>query len=249
MNSMYLCYLKNQKGFSIASVVVAMGIASVLILGISTALQHTIGSVTYIEDKQSAMDLKNEITIDLSDSTACLNSLTGIRVVAGDLSVSNLRNSANQVQYQSRVYDGLRIGNIFLENVSLPLTPNQNGRMNLMVNVSRNRSRGQQDLKSIKVPLSVTTDASNRIINCVALGSSELDDEARKCSLAQSNSPYKIFRGASRPSSVCANTGCEVVKRNEGFIYKWREGHASDNNGAGFTHHRAVCINKNWVEL
>ena len=232
-NKALMSLIENQKGFTIASVMVAASIGAFVILGISTALQNSLNTASFIEDKQSSMDLKNELTIDLSDGAACANTLSG-RLV--DEKIASLRNKANQVLFADGKYDRLNIGSMYLQNVDVPAAPNGTGRVNMFVEVERSRGPASQSLKQIKIPISVTLDATSRIASCAAAGSSELASEARKCM------PSGKMCGI-----MSVMTGGCTKKVDEGTTKEWSTGGSAETGGGD--QHRAVCINGKWVSI
>lgn len=179
----------NQNGFSIASVVIAMSIMSVITLGVTTLIQNSMKSVTYIEDKLSAINLQNELNMDFSDSRVCKNTLKNLKVVSEgeDQVVPAIKSSNDRIVYKApTTYDRLNIDRILLENVNVA-APNTTGRMNLSLNLKRQRE-GVADLKPVTVPLSVVTDGTGRIASCVALGSEEDgNNPAKRCASAPGN--------------------------------------------------------------
>lgn len=251
-NGVLMCGISknsNQSGFSIASVMIAITVISIVALGISTMLQNSMKTVTFIEDKQSALDLKNEIMIAFSDSRACRNTLRGFPVAPNEQPVEALKNKNDRPLYTNNRYDQLIINRIQLERKEIATAPNASGRMDLIINISRERSKAQADLKPLNVPLSVTTDSSSRIEDCVALGSSELANEARKCEDRRGFRVPSSPGNGSAPQSCRANDPC--TKYEEGSVYRWRTGSGSgaDGGGSGHDYHKVVCINAKWVEI
>ncbi len=178
--------MMNQKGFSIAQVMVAMTIMSIMSVGLSTMIQNQSNTVFYLEDQMSHQNLKKEVETLLSDTTACTESLSGIRVPAQLVSVAPnaandfvIKDNAGVAKYNYtnnnlNKFDKLEISHIHLQNVDIAGAA-VDGIVNIMVDVRRDRGPSRsQALKSILIQKEVTIDAGRNVTGCSNIGADAL---------------------------------------------------------------------------
>lgn len=230
---MSLKNLNKEKGFSIPSVIMAGTLMSVIGLGITNMMTSNAQTIAYLEDKSAVMDLKNLITLQLSDQDSCKNSLSNINLSSNTLNIQNLRDKNNQIIYQSSSnHDKINIGNMRIENNNLPIATSSSGLVNLVIPIDR--QRGQQTLSSLKIPVQVSTTNTSpiRVDNCVAVGyGASLNDLSRRCEIP----PNCGWGGCGSPTNQFVEEGTTRVTTSKA------------NNGSNET--TRVCINKKWVTI
>ncbi len=232
-----------QKGFGLLEVVIAASIMSAIGLAFATMISQMNGTVGYIEDRSAALDLKHIMTLDLSSSQACVNSFGGLNVVANQ-NVPNLKNTTNVVSYtNNQVYDRINFNGFRLQNVNVPLAPNSTGRMNLVVDLTRQRTAGPNSLKPQTIPLQVTSNATGRISDCVAIGEgAAMNDTAGQCDgYPPGTAPAK---SGGLGCTFMANCISGKAPFSEGSTVTSSKQASSHTDG--YTN-KYLCINKKWV--
>lgn len=226
-----------QGGFSLVGTLVAAAVSLTIVLALTTAIHDMSKTVSYVQDRQSAVDLKSIVTMDLSNPDACLKTIGG-RVVHSKHAISSINPHTGKASViNGSKYDKLLINGITLENVNVPVAANSSGRMNLQVNISRSRQGGGPSfMKPIDIPIQVTTVGSPpRVASCRSIGDGLLGSD-RSCQ------PRK-------PSSSCSTiwgTGCKQSKDpvDEGGTFV--ESRSATTNTDGYRQ-VYVCINSKWV--
>lgn len=173
---------KNQKGFTLVEVLVAGAILITIALGTATYLNQMMEQLVYMQDKQSAMDLKNVITMDLTTPQGCYNSI-GTKNILSSQNAYPLKNQSNAITYGVHgispspaitKYDRLTITSIKLLNDGVVIPhASPMGKMKIVVGISR--KGGSTPLQSITIPVFVQADSvSNQITACAAGNSFEM---------------------------------------------------------------------------
>lgn len=226
--SPFFCKTEAQRGFSITSVVISASIGLTLMLGLSSMIKNMQDTIGYIEDKQSAGDLKSMLSIDLSNPAVCERTLQTFSIALNQ-EVPSIKSSTGVDLYSTgNTVDKLEIQGLRLINESVNgAVPNSSGRMTLEVNVKRLR-RETASLQPIKIPMSVRTGPDRKILSCTALGvgAGGENDDGRSCD--------------GRPSP------------SDGYVYlpapKYKEGSVVNviySSGIKGTR-QYLCINHNW---
>ncbi len=203
-----------QKGFSIAQVVVAMSIMSVVSLGITSMLQNQTNTVFYLEDKMSHQNFKKEVENLLSDSAACTESLTNINVPASILpnatQLFNIKDSTGAVVFDAannnrNKFDKLEISNISIQNVDI-VGAAVAGKVNIKVDVRRQRgpANTNQALQSVVIQKDVVIDGTRAVTSCTGGG----NDPSNAC---LENSGGRNWGGRTGPAVVRVPTDAKAM--------------------------------------
>lgn len=230
---------ESQKGNMIMMAVVGAAICSVVGLAFASMMSSMSASMGYMEDKQSAYELKNTLLMDLSDPNSCVNTLGG-RGIASSQALSVVRDKTNSsVLSSSSSYDRLNVGGLSLINTSVSGGPNRSGRMVVRVPVTRQRTKGgPSELRPIDVTVFVRTDASARISSCKGVADGSVDPTASEDCVG---SPISAswFGSGSGASSVRHAHGTVVVGKNTVM------GHSSGTDDTFES--RYLCIDGKWA--
>jgi hypothetical protein len=235
----------NQNGFGLIMVIISASIMSVLVLGISNMMVNNASSISYLEDRSNSLDFKNVLTLELSNSLACTNSLSSINLTSGSLNLNSIRDQSNTiVRNTNDSYDMISIGNMKIENVNVPLNTNSTGIANLIVTL--NRLRGKQVLKPLTIPIQITTTSSNplRVASCVAVGDAgALAGNAGGCDAPPPlcAPSYSSSRDSTR---YCTYTENSSAPYTEGSIKTVKN---SPYEGQTQHYWTYLCINKKWA--
>ncbi len=233
--------LDSEQGFSLPSVILGASIMSAMGLAFATMLSQMNSTVGYIEDRSAALDLKHIMALELSSTQACTNSFGGLAANANQ-NLANIKNSNDVIAYQrNQTHDRLNITNFRLEVVNPPIAPSGTGRMNLIVDLDRDRNSGPSSLKPQPIPLSVTSNGAGRIVSCVAIGEGAAasgEDTAGQCETGPPNGSRGRFGPLAR-----TNSGPFP----EGTIQTTADGVRTSNQGVTTT--KYLCINKRWAAV
>lgn len=221
-------FVLDQKGFSIVSVIIAMSMMSLVSLGFASMITGFSQSISQMEDRVNALDIKKLMDMTLSTSTACNNTFRGLPVSAPQ-TINAIRNTANQPEFsRNQVQNGLVLSNMQLTNIDTPNAANSSGKMRLNLNLNRQGRSSNTALKQQVVYLQVTTDGTARIANCTSISNtSAMDQNARKCM----NSPSRDI--------ATRNGGW-----NDGQTATARRNRSTYNDGYERTY---LCVNQNWT--
>jgi type II secretory pathway pseudopilin PulG len=166
--------MKNEKGFALIQVLIAVSIAAMVAVGVADLISNQAKSVSYLEDKMSVLGLSNQLLMILATSGACTNSLAG-KSASSDQLITQIKDKADNLVYDTNTnenkYDQLIIDKVTLKNIDVT-GANSSGRMKLVIEILRIRKGGgPPGLKPISVEITVSTNGSNNIISCGAGGS------------------------------------------------------------------------------
>lgn len=167
---------KTECGFSIVEVLVACTLLTFIALGTSALIQNQLNSSSFLDDKSSRRTLENEILDLFSDGEACKNTFAGgsITPTIGtrvQLDQNNqLFDASGNIIFDTSSddkssYDFLRIERFELFNRDIEGSE-KNGKADLMIHIIRSRPQGMSHLQSIRIPLNVSLDSSNKITTC-----------------------------------------------------------------------------------
>ncbi|WP_127714909.1 tail fiber domain-containing protein [Halobacteriovorax sp. HLS] len=160
----------NNKGFSLAEVVVAAGLLGVVSLGVMRLVDNMMKSQKTFETQSEVTLVTNGIAQTLTNEKACENTFTGINLAA-NTSVGSIQNSnAADVfvvgsQYGNRkvILTGLDVENISLASDGTSKV----GTFDLVIGIQKtsNVAQGAQNLRKV-VTLSVVTDLADNFVGC-----------------------------------------------------------------------------------
>ncbi len=169
-------FFKNEKGFSLVSVMVAAGLMGVVALGLSKLFENNMRNNKTVEVNAEMISAIGEIRGILSSPRACLNSFNGVdaRSSAPNLTI---RNSTNDIKFavnQKLLGTPIVVNEIKLSDSSdqVDVVANGTGETYLEVTFDRGKvSYGSEIIKRVK--LLVTTNSSSQIIGCRSVNAGE----------------------------------------------------------------------------
>ncbi len=173
----------NQKGFSIAQMVVASSVMSVIGLGLTGMIQNQAKTVFYLEDQMSHQNFKKELETLLLDNGICGVSLFGKTLPTAlvsaspssgtDFSIINPSGAVlfNPADTDKNSFDNLIVDQIKMQNIDVT-NPLVGGNVNLQISIRRKRGSSNQALKNVNIVKLVTLDASWNVQTCLGSSSS-----------------------------------------------------------------------------
>lgn len=217
---------KSQAGFSLAEIMIAMGLLSILTLGISSAMKMMAKGQATSEVKMEELELRRQIITLLTDKMACQNTMKN-RAIGAVL--TQIKGPTDLVMYQS----GDIYGNNSLKIVKMVTKDNNvtmhNGTksVDLIIDFEKMKKLVTHNVKSISISLAVVTDASGIIESCYsdneAIISSATSQSCTSlggswngtvCLLPKCN-PGQVLQGISETGAICKTLLC-----NDGEILK-----------------------------
>lgn len=158
---------------------IAAGIVAVISLAIATLITQQLNSNIFITDQLAKTDIQRTITTLMEVSDACNNSLAGAQLTTmappnpnGTFTalspVATIKDNNGAVVFTSdSTVENLKIGQMQVNNDSVPPGPNASGIVTLIVPISRVRQvGGPTSFKPITYKAIVSVDASNKILAC-----------------------------------------------------------------------------------
>lgn len=251
----------SENGFTIISVIIAASIASVVGLAISTLIVSQSSSVSYLEDRLSTLALDSNLQLNFSDSQACTHSLKG-KSILGSQNIMALKDKdANEFVSASpssvlSSYDRLDISAIQLVNVNATNAPGSSGKMNLLVNIERQRNSGPRDLKPKELKLAVTVDASGKIDTCSLTSGSGGGEFEKACGKAPDGSLKNNCSGRSHSSDATGDfcrrstSSGTIFLHGDTFSKATDSGRNDDNDGGSDAWTETSywkCLNGSWT--
>jgi type II secretory pathway pseudopilin PulG len=183
---------KNNSGFGIVEVLVAIGLVAIMAVGITSMLTGAMKSQKGIQAKDQQRDLTSEIRALLNDNNACKNSFNGGNPSTG-FTKANIINGAGVTKYSipgkdktgMLNYEEFRVDNWVADASSVV-----QGRADLKIKLSKVGDTGTaKDIKPDVITLKVTlSGAGGTIVDCFSIGMQS--DGFWKVSPANSNNIY-----------------------------------------------------------
>jgi len=163
--SLFKIISNNEKGFSLAELMVTAGIMGMISLGIMQMIQNQNKAMINAESKSEEIQLINQIRTTLIKKENCDATFTGepLNAVVTDVKLENGNNifTTNNI-YGNRV---IRIDNMNLSANTVP-GPDSNGTVKLNVTLTRLKKRNGIKTITKSIMLQVRTDATNNIAEC-----------------------------------------------------------------------------------
>lgn len=167
--------LKNQPGFSVVEVLVALGLFAVIATGVASLIVSATKQQKGIQAKDQQRGNTSDIRVLLSAKPACFNSFgaVGNNPTIG-FSVTSLKDAASVARYSvgsadktgMLQFEGFEVGGWIPD----PVYPLQ-GRADLKIKLSKVGDTGTvKNLKSDLVTLKIKINASNQITECYSIG-------------------------------------------------------------------------------
>jgi prepilin-type N-terminal cleavage/methylation domain-containing protein len=160
----------NQKGFTLAEIVVAAGLLGIVSLGVMRLVDNMNKSQKTFETKSEIVLVTNSIAQSLTNEEACKNTFSGINLVT-DSSVASIQNSTGASIFDvGSVYGNrsVRLTSLDIDNVSLANDgSSKSGTFELLIGLEKLNSQNQGGLAITKrVTISVITDLSDDFVGC-----------------------------------------------------------------------------------
>nr|BDT27911.1 prepilin-type N-terminal cleavage/methylation domain-containing protein [Bacteriovorax sp. HI3] len=157
--------ISNHSGFSLAEILIAMGLLSVLSLGVSSSIKMMAKGQATSETKMEELELRRQIVTLLADKLACQNTMKDKHI--GD-AVTQIKGPTNQVLFQT----GSSYGNNSLKILQM-LTKDNNITLNngaksveLIIHFEKMKKIVTQATKAAYISMAVITDSSGSIVSC-----------------------------------------------------------------------------------
>lgn len=175
-----LSVLKNPVGMTMVEVLVTMGIASVLIMGILQMTNYANKAAKNVQTSSEWSMMATQASLLLQQETHCHESLKGITLSASTSTslpqgLKFLMNGTTTPVTVAKVddYGGYTIDKVELKTTGAPFTiTTASGPQTLyaaVVEISgkkKGQAIGGTNLKTISIPIQVVTDTSNAIVGC-----------------------------------------------------------------------------------
>lgn len=194
----------NQDGMSLVGVLAGAAAMMVVGMAVTQMIRNQSDMIFYLEDRLSAVNLKGDAQLTLSNSEACIRSLNalGFSSIAGGSTSRELPilNDGGGVVYQTgSAYDRLRIERISAEAEAV-IPASTTGTVRFTIAPERTRGSIAQKLSPINIRRNVTLDGGSNVIDCqpVSPGTEAEEDPNKECmQVAQAQSiPHPDLIGA-----------------------------------------------------
>lgn len=163
------------KGFTLVEVLVASSVLLIAGLALGSLIVNQARQVSYLEDRMSYQNLKEEINQLLNDPVACKNSLETVKVpnVLGNVTKGalTLKSQSNQLLFdpsnpKKNSYDRITISKISLKNDNVGMG-DVNGEGVLQIEVKRQRTGlGPDEFAIIEKPVYLEVNPARAIQSC-----------------------------------------------------------------------------------
>lgn len=220
---------EGEKGFSIASVMVAAVILSILAAGISQMLINSSRHVSYLEDRLEAQDFKKEIQSLLNDEVACRNTFGQTSVptnIREEVTIRSLKDytGAEPFSQNEPIFPGsrIRVDKIVMTNKDVRPNNGGVGNIKLRLEISRTTTSGVQAMRPLEFLVSVEkAPAGQTIANCMAAGSGI---DLNNLCVVGDQVIESGMRASLRKEDVTIESGglggCETVTTTSDYIYR-----------------------------
>ena len=198
MTHLRLKSLSNQKGMSVLGALAGASAMLVVGLAVSQMMRTQADMVFYLEDRLSALNLKGDVQLALSNENACIRSLNR----AGFDSIARARdderlaivNSAGEPIYtRGEKYDAIQIRDVTVK-ADAAIPAGGSGIVEFTVYPQRTRGSLSQSLSPFTIRRAVTVNGATAVVECTAVntgdgGEEEEDENSRNDCLKLAGGP------------------------------------------------------------
>lgn len=166
---------KNRDGFSLVEIMISVGVLGLTMLAFSNLIQSQMKSIAQLEDKLSAVDMENLVNRLIASEDSCKNSFVDLNL-AVDAEAASIKDAKDNEIISKRLgFDRLSISKISVKPTSI--APGGGvGYAQLRIELASSRSPAS--IKPIEKEITVTTDASRRVVTCATINKEHLTGEA-----------------------------------------------------------------------
>lgn len=216
----------HQAGFSLAEIMIAMGLLSILTLGISSAIKMMAKGQATSEVKMEELELRRQIVTLLTDKLACQNTMKG-KAIGGV--VNQIKGPTDLMMYQmGNIYgnNSLKIVQMMTRDNNVTLH-NGTKSVDLVIDFEKMKKLVTHNVKSISISLAVVVDGSGLIESCYSDSEAIISSATSQSCLSLGGtwngsicllpkcSPGQVLEGISEAGAVCKTLIC-----NDGEILK-----------------------------
>ncbi len=185
-----------QSGFSLIEIMVATTILAFMSVTIADVIVSQSKNVSYLEDRVSYQNLKQQLSEIFSDSSVCIDTFQGFAIpnIGVDSASRNKISNPTKVFYDltsdaTNQYDELKIDSVKVRNVSVA-GPSSSGDVKILIGIKRKRKGGGGEMfKTVELDRVVDVNASKKIINCID-PNAVTEDIPGECITMSSNSGH-----------------------------------------------------------
>jgi type II secretory pathway pseudopilin PulG len=164
--------LKNNKAFSLVEILVAVGLTSIVAVGVTNLISNTMKAQRGMQAKDIQREVMTEIASHLGNKTACLNSFGGSNP-SSSFTKSVIKDALNADKYMvgaTHASNLVQYKQFKIENWQPDAGYTNQGRASLSVKLFKlGDVIGVRDIEQ-KIGLTMKLDASNNISECFSVG-------------------------------------------------------------------------------
>jgi prepilin-type N-terminal cleavage/methylation domain-containing protein len=197
-------FLKNA-GFSLAEVLVVLGILGGVSLVVAQLMKQSATSANYAEARTEENEIARQIGLLLSKKDACTNSLAG---KGSGETVNELKNIQNSTVFNlNGTYGGgaITISGMRLTETGTPIPAEGRGTMFVEVDLRRRKVKAGSDTFTKKIMVGVKLDASSKIEACSLTEEGLTETAAEDLCLASGGTWIPGDPG------ICEYTDCDTI--------------------------------------
>ncbi|MBT3585213.1 MAG: prepilin-type N-terminal cleavage/methylation domain-containing protein [Halobacteriovoraceae bacterium] len=161
----------NSKGFSLIEIMIAVGLMSVISLGVMHFMENQTKSANTMETKMEANSFLMEFQNYLTKAGVCSNSLKGLTLPSdeeGEVEFDELKSPIGKTKYQTgkRFPSNIILEKMTLSNFEAENTAGDMGSMELTLHFRKPKMTYGNKIIKKKINIEVLKDDSGKILNC-----------------------------------------------------------------------------------
>jgi len=168
---------RDQKGFSMLEIIVAAGIGTIVMLGMTSYITQSFKQMSQLEAKMETVDISTSITNAFALANTCSQAFSNQRINLTNIPQNGHTFDLSLPGYSSPLTEGGTVGKLYVDKLRITSATNSganpNGGTDHLVNFDlgfKNKGANGFPFKTLQKSVILTVDASNQITGCIAAG-------------------------------------------------------------------------------